>query len=120
MDASAFGTVIAYLMVVISFLVLRYRQPELNRPYKVRHWKLVGFVSVVIALFFIVLYLPFGSSSLLKEEWIIVGVWVVTGLLIYLIERKDRKRYAGVREALMKGTDAGFSQLTGQPVEGTE
>lgn len=119
-DASAFGTVIAYLMVVISFLVLRYRQPELNRPYKVRHWKLVGFVSVAIALFFIVLYLPFGSSSLLKEEWIIVGVWVVTGLLIYLIERKDRKRYAGVREALMKGTDAGFSQLTGQPVEGTE
>lgn len=102
-NASAFGTVLAYLMVVISFLVLHYKAPQIKRPYKVRHWKLVGYIAIVIALFFIVLYLPIGSSSLVREEWIIVLAWIALGLVIYCFEQKDKRRYEDVRESLLMG-----------------
>ena len=34
-DAGGLGIVIAYAMVAVSFLILRSREPELERPYKV-------------------------------------------------------------------------------------
>ena len=45
-NASSFGVVIVYLMVTLSFIFLRVRQPELERPYKIKHAKLVGAVSI--------------------------------------------------------------------------
>ncbi len=102
-DASAFGTVIAYFMVALSFVVLRFRFPEDERPFKVKGGKVVGFITVAITLFFIVLYLPIGSSSLLPVEWVIVGAWVVAGLIIYLCCLNNKKKYLSERESFIYG-----------------
>lgn len=82
-DASSFGTVIAYGMVAISFVVLRIKEPDVVRPFKVKAGMLIGIVAVVISLFFISLYLPIGASSLTNIEWVIVLAWVVLGLVFY-------------------------------------
>lgn len=90
-NASSFGTVIAYFMVALSFVILRVKAPEMNRPFKVKGGKLVGIIAIVIAVFFISLYLPFGASSLSDIEWIIVVVWSMVGFGFYLFSLKSRK-----------------------------
>ena len=45
-NAGGFGIVIAYTCVAISFLVLRYREPDMVRPFKIPAGKLVGMVTI--------------------------------------------------------------------------
>ena len=84
-DASSFGTVIMYAMVVLSFVLLRRDQPDLKRPYKIANARFVGAMSVLVVLFFVYLYLPFDPSSLNKVEWGMVLGWFVAGILLSLL-----------------------------------
>ena len=102
-DASSFGTVTAYLMVALSFVVLRFKHPDIERPFKVKHGKLIGLIAVFIAVSFFSLYLPIGPSSLTGIEWVIVSVWVGLGLIFYLISLKGIKKNEKVRENTMYG-----------------
>lgn len=85
-DASGFGTVIAYLMVAISFVVLRKKYPDYDRPLKVKRG--VGIIAIIVSAFFIILYLPIGNSSLNGIEWLIVLVWLIIGLVFYINSSK--------------------------------
>ena len=49
-DAGGFGIVLAYGMVSCSFLVLRNREPKLERPYRVRFGNLVGWAALVLSV----------------------------------------------------------------------
>ena len=40
-DAGNFGCCLAYCMVSLSFIILRKKAPEMARPYKVKHYKIV-------------------------------------------------------------------------------
>ena len=102
-DASAFGTVIAYFMVALSFVVLRKREPDTLRPFKVKHGLLVGIIAMLVAVFFIVLYLPVGSSSLSSQEWIIVFSWMLLGVFLYLYSLKGIKKQTEARDRAMYG-----------------
>lgn len=97
-NASAFGTVIAYFMVSLSFVILRHRYPGVSRPYKIRYGLAVGYIAILISIFFITLYLPIGPSSLQKVEWIIVLCWIVLGLIHYAALFKNRSRCREERE----------------------
>lgn len=82
-DTAAFGTVVAYLMVAISFVAIRKKEPELERPYSLKYPKVTGYAAILVAAFFITLYLPFGPGSLIwPYEWIFVGVWVLLGVVL--------------------------------------
>lgn len=83
-DSSGFGTVTAYFMVALSFVILRIKKPELQRPFRVKGGLAVGFAAILSSLFFLSLYLPFGNSSLSVEEWTIVLTWSVLGIALYL------------------------------------
>lgn len=102
-DASSFGTVIAYGMVAVSFVVLRIKEPDLIRPFKVKAGMIIGIVAIAIALFFISLYLPIGASSLTGIEWIIVLAWLVLGLIFYLRSIKTIKKNKSERESALFG-----------------
>lgn len=102
-DASAFGTVIAYFMVALSFIVLRKREPETARAFRVKHGTAVGLTAILVAVFFIVLYLPVGSSSLNRQEWMIVLSWAVLGLLLYLNSLRGIRAQAASRDRAMYG-----------------
>ena len=102
-DASAFGTVITYLMVAISFVILRRTCKDLPRPFRVKHGMIVGMIAVMISLFFVSLYLPVGSSSLSGVEWVIVGVWVGSGMLFYILSLPHMKENTRIRENALFG-----------------
>ncbi|MFP3366205.1 APC family permease, partial [Pseudoalteromonas sp. SIMBA_148] len=48
-DAGGLGIVIAYLFVAISFLILRIREPDMPRPFRVRHGKLCGTLAILLS-----------------------------------------------------------------------
>jgi len=82
-DAASFGTVVAYFMVALSFLALRQKEPELQRPFKISNGKLVGIIAVIVAAGFIILYLPIGPGSLIwPQEWLMVLGWCLLGLIL--------------------------------------
>lgn len=89
-DAASFGCVIAYLFVSISFCILRKKKPEMERPYKVKAGKLVGFMAVVMAGFMTLLYIiPASfSAALIWQEWVVVGTWLALGVFFYFYSKK--------------------------------
>ncbi len=98
-DAAAFGTVVAYLMVSLSFLLLRKKEPNLKRPFKVAGGKIVGVLAVLVSLFFCTLYLPIYSPTPLSTiEWILVGGWLILGAILYIINHFSENSKASKEE----------------------
>ena len=85
-DAGSFGVVIAYAFVALSFLALRYREPDMARPYKVRHWRFIGITAFLLSCSIAMLFMPFSPAALIwPYEWVIVGGWWTVGLMMMLI-----------------------------------
>lgn len=81
-DAGNFGCCVAYCMVAISFVILRKKAPEMARPYKVNHYKLVGALAILMSGFMVVMYIVPGSgATLVPQEWGMVLGWSVLGVL---------------------------------------
>jgi amino acid transporter len=84
-NSGSFATTIAILFVDISFLVLRHREPEMPRPFKVSHPRLVGYGAVTLSLGLIAAFLPWSDSSLQwPEEWLTIVVWSTLGILLLI------------------------------------
>jgi amino acid transporter len=101
-DAGSFATVVGYLLVVISFLLIRRRYPRLPRPYRIGRPMLVGLLALLATVFFAVLYLPGSPSALIwPYEWAIILVWSLAGGILGVLmtrqlsanERKEQARY---------------------------
>ncbi|MBR4673561.1 MAG: APC family permease [Victivallales bacterium] len=98
-DAASFACCLAYCMVAMSFVILRKKDPDLKRPYKVKHYKFVGITASLLSGFMVFLYLMPGSgSSLTVQEWIIVGGWAILGFVFYIICRNRYKAKFGQME----------------------
>ena len=92
-NAGSLGIVIAYVMVTWSFLVLRNREPSLDRPYKVPFGQFVGSLALVLAIGMTLLYLPGSPAALLwPQEWGIIIAWIILGGFLYGIARKSLGR----------------------------
>jgi amino acid transporter len=84
-DAGSFGVVIAYAFVALSFIVLRYREPDMPRPYEVTHWRSTGGAAFVLSCAIGLLFMPFSPAALIwPYEWIIVGGWWIVGVAMML------------------------------------
>ena len=80
-DAGSFGVTIAYAFVALSFLVLRRREPDMQRPYKVRYWKTTGYAACGFSVGIAILFMPFSPAALIwPYEWTIVAGWWLIGL----------------------------------------
>lgn len=88
-DAGSFAVVIAYLLVAASFLVLRRREPEMPRPFRLPRGELLGWLALLGSLGLLLLYLP-GSPSALAwpVEWALVLLWFLLGGVIYASLRR--------------------------------
>ncbi|WP_423823718.1 amino acid permease [Salinisphaera sp. SPP-AMP-43] len=87
-DAGGLGIVIAYLFVAASFVVLRYREPDMARPFKTRGGVTLGVIAVVLSVIIVGLYLPFSPSALKPVEWGIFAAWMLAGLVMYVWARQ--------------------------------
>lgn len=84
-NAGGMSIVVAYVVVVVSFLVLRRTEPQMPRPFRVSSPRLVGGSALVLSLALGVLYLPGMPASLSwPEEWVIILAWWVIGLPLLL------------------------------------
>ncbi len=95
-NASSFACCIAYFISSLSFLVLRVKEPLMARPFKVKHWKTVGFSAMLLSTLMILGFvLPNTGADLSFQEWIIILTWSVFGLLFYLFSRAKYKERFG-------------------------
>lgn len=95
-DAGNFGCCLAYCMVSISFLILRKKQPDMPRPYKVPAYKFVGTMAVLMSGFMVLMYcIPGSGGNLVWQEWIMVGGWSLLGAVFYVICKKKYKESFG-------------------------
>jgi basic amino acid/polyamine antiporter, APA family len=91
-DAGGLGIVVAYSIVALSFLVLRVKEPDLERPYKVPFGNAIGVLALLLSIGLIILYLPGSPAALLwPEEWAIVIAWAVLGLLFFGFAKRNKK-----------------------------
>ena len=89
-DAGNFGCCLAYCMVALSFLILRKKEPDLPRPFKVSHYKIVGTLAVLMSGLMVALYIiPNSGSTLVWQEWCMAGGWGLLGI-VFAIACKDR------------------------------
>jgi APA family basic amino acid/polyamine antiporter len=87
-DLTNIGTLSAFAIVCIGVLVLRYKEPDRPRPFRV---KFVWPVTVLGALACI--YTMFGLPG---RAWERFGIWLIIGLLLYFAY--------GYRNSTLRGT----------------
>ena len=69
------GTLFAFVIVSIGVLVLRYRQPDLERPFRTPFVPVVPIASALVALLLM--------GGLPSETWARLVVWMELGLMLY-------------------------------------
>ena len=90
-DAGNLACCLAYCMVSISFLILRKKEPDMPRPYKIKHYKAVGACAVLMSGAMVAMYLIPGSGcTLAPQEWAIAGGWTLLGVAFYF---RNKKKY---------------------------
>ncbi|MEE2042399.1 APC family permease, partial [Nocardiopsis tropica] len=79
-NAGGMNIVAAYMLVVVSFLVLRRRDPAMERPFTVPAGVPVGVTALVLSLGLFLLYLPGMPAALgWPHEWLMVALWWAAG-----------------------------------------
>lgn len=108
-DTAAFGTVMAYMLVSVSFLRIRKKEPELTRRYNIKRGKTVGMIAIIISSFFLFWYTPISPIALRwPYEWGLVLSWIFIGIVLLIFSRiADRKQKVtdAERELLMFGEE---------------
>ncbi len=69
------GTLMAFVIVSIGIIFLRYQRPELERPFRVPLVPVVPILSALVSLSLM--------SSLPHDTWMRLIVWMALGLLLY-------------------------------------
>ena len=71
------GTLLAFVIVCVGVMVLRYARPNIPRPFRTPLVPLVPILGIVIC--------GYMMSSLPGDTWIRLVVWMVVGLAIYFL-----------------------------------
>ena len=84
-DAGGLSIIVAYVMVAVSFVVLRRREPDMSRPFRAPGGETTGVLAAVLSLGLGVLFLPGMPAALIwPYEWLILAAWWGLGLLFLL------------------------------------
>lgn len=87
-DSGSPSIVMAYLMVSIVFLILRRREPDMERPFRIggrgNGGTLIGVLSIVLTAGLLALYIPGMPASLTVPPYIVFALWWVLGLVFLL------------------------------------
>jgi APA family basic amino acid/polyamine antiporter len=76
-DLTNIGTLFAFVLVSLGVIVLRYKEPERVRPFRVPWVPLTPLISI-FACIYLMLQLP-------RLTWVRFGIWLAIGLVIYFL-----------------------------------
>lgn len=95
-DAGNFACCLAYCIVSMSFLMLRKKEPDMKRPYKVKNGRIVGLIAVIMSGMMAAMYIiPGTNCTLVWQEWGIVGGWcLLGGIMAFLSKRRYGDNFA--------------------------
>jgi len=97
-EMCSMGTLLAFAMIAIAVLVLRKKQPQLERPFKV---PFIWFVSITGAAFNV------GLMFFVKPQtWVAFLIWSGLGILVYFLYSRNHSKlndYEKEQEALKAG-----------------
>lgn len=95
-NAGGLTIVVSYFIVALSFFVLRYKEPDMPRPYKVKNFRFVSFMAITLCLAMLIMYMP-GAPAALKwpYEWGIIIGWSVLGGIFYAWARVTNNAVPG-------------------------
>jgi APA family basic amino acid/polyamine antiporter len=83
-DAGGFSVIIAYAMVAVSFLVLRWREPQMDRPFRAPGGMFTGAGALLLSVLLLLVYLPGSPAALVWPwEWGICIGWAALGAWLY-------------------------------------
>src|SRR2546427_11406112 len=85
-DLSNIGTLFAFVLVSLGVIVLRRKQPERRRAFRVPWVPVIPILSVLCC--FVLM------ASLPLETWIRLFVWLVIGLTIYFLYGRHHTEFA--------------------------
>jgi len=71
------GTLVAFIVVCIGVLVLRYTRPDLHRPFRVRF---VWFTAIMGVIFCSAM-----AYALPESTWLRLGIWSALGFALYFV-----------------------------------
>ncbi|NLC11875.1 MAG: APC family permease [Firmicutes bacterium] len=80
---------VVYLMVALSFVILRRTKPEWERPYKVPYAPLLGAIAVIFPIWVITASL----SEIDPRSLAIIGSYFAVGIVIYIYVKVMQKKY---------------------------
>ena len=78
------GTLLAFLIVCLGILVLRYTRPELHRPFRTPFMPYTPILGALSALF-VMSYLPL-------DTWLRLIIWMALGMVIYFFYGKNHSK----------------------------
>lgn len=80
------GTLLAFVIVSAGILVLRYRSPNLHRPFKTPFVPVVPILSILIC--------GYMMSALPGDTWMRLIIWMAIGLVLYFVYGRYNSRLA--------------------------
>lgn len=95
-NTASFSCCFAYCMVSISYLIIRKNDPEMPRPYKIKHYKTVGILAVFMSGLMVAMYIIPGTGCTLTEfEWGIALFWIILGVIFAVSSKIQYKEKFG-------------------------
>jgi APA family basic amino acid/polyamine antiporter len=85
-DLSNIGTLFAFVLVSIGVLVLRIREPERRRGFRVAGGPIIPVLSIVFCVLLM--------SGLPIITWLRFFIWLAIGLVIYFLYSRHRSEFA--------------------------
>lgn len=84
-DAGSISLIIAFIFVSISFVVLRRKEPEMERPFRTPGGVATGVIAVVLASALGFQFMPGQAAALIYPyEWAILLMWAFAGVVLIL------------------------------------
>ncbi len=81
----SFGTLLAFIIVCLGILILRYQQPELKRPFKTPLFPVTPILGILSCL-----GVMFSLNTLILY---IAGIWIIIGLSVYYFYGRIHAKY---------------------------
>jgi APA family basic amino acid/polyamine antiporter len=80
------GTLLAFVIVCCGIMVLRYKRPNIPRPFRTPFVPVVPILGIAICAYMM--------SSLPLDTWLRLVVWMAIGLIIYFFYSMRHSRIA--------------------------